>query len=162
VRIRRDTALGRLTKRPEFLAAASGRRFHTERLTLQARRRAGNETPVGLRVGFTVTKRVGHATERNRIRRRFRSAIAEAGAPFTVEPLDVVVIGRRHALSAPYDTLVDDLSRGLNALTRPKTPRRVPILPPSPPETPLHRGPDDPCVKTTRTCCSRSSCRSAS
>jgi ribonuclease P protein component len=132
VRTRRDTALGRLTKRPEFLAAATGRRFHTERLTLQSRRRAENEAAAGLRVGFTVTKRVGHATERNRIRRRFRSAIVEAGAAFALEPLDVVVIGRRDALSAPYAILVEDLSRGLNALTRPKTPRRGPDPSPKP------------------------------
>ncbi|MFL5024258.1 MAG: ribonuclease P protein component, partial [Microvirga sp.] len=35
-------SLGRLTKRPDFVAAASGRRFHTERMTVQARLREGS------------------------------------------------------------------------------------------------------------------------
>ena len=124
MRTRRDTALGRLTKRPEFLAAASGRRFHTERMSLQGRRREDAETIEGLRIGFTVTKRVGHATERNRIRRRLRSAIAEAGSAFASEPVDIVVVGRRDALAAPFSTLIEDLSRGLKAVTRPKAPGR--------------------------------------
>ena len=65
--------IGRLTKRRDFLAAASGRRFHSERLTLQGRVRPTPsdgepaQDSVGLRVGLTVTKRVGHATERNRV-----------------------------------------------------------------------------------------------
>jgi ribonuclease P protein component len=124
VRTRRDAALGRLTKRPEFLAAASGRRFHTERMSLQARRRPETEAVEGLRVGFTLTKRVGHATERNRIRRRLRSAIAEVGCAFASEPVDIVIVGRRDALAASYSTLIEDLSRGLKAVTRPKAPGR--------------------------------------
>ena len=67
---------GRLTKRAEFLAAASGRRFHTERMTVQGRLRDGDGA--GLRFGLTVTKKVGHATERNRIKRRLRAAIRDA------------------------------------------------------------------------------------
>ena len=47
-------AIGRLTKRPEYLAAASGRRFHTRRMTVQARLRDDAD---GLRFGITVTKR---------------------------------------------------------------------------------------------------------
>ncbi|MFD0464270.1 ribonuclease P protein component [Microvirga aerilata] len=70
---RAASSLGRLTKRPDFVAAASGRRFHTERMTVQARLREGSG--LGLRFGLTVTKRVGHATERNRIKRRLRAAL---------------------------------------------------------------------------------------
>ena len=64
MRVRRAHTLGRLKKRPQFLAAAAGRRFHTDRMTLQGRLRdpdAGEGA--GLRFGFTVTKKVGHATE---------------------------------------------------------------------------------------------------
>src|SRR4051794_12119564 len=68
-------APGRLTKRREFLAAASGRRFHTERMTVQGLVR---DDASGLRFGLTVTKKVGHATERNRIRRRLRQAFRHA------------------------------------------------------------------------------------
>ena len=55
---RAEQSLGRLTKRPDFVAAASGRRFQTERMSVQARLREG--AGLGLRVGLKVTKRVGH------------------------------------------------------------------------------------------------------
>ena len=127
----RARTIGRLTKRPEFLAAAAGRRFHTERMTLQGRLREPSGEPAvqslaGLRVGFTVTKRVGHATERNRIKRRLRAAAQEAGASHADKAVDVVIIGRREALSAAYGLLVDDIQRGLGAVTKPKGPRTRP------------------------------------
>jgi len=120
--------IGRLTKRRDFLAAAAGRRFHSERMTLQGQMRPApsemqpEETFDGLRVGLTVTKRVGHATERNRIKRRLRAALREAGLGAAVTPADVVVIARRHVLSADYRLLVDELERGLRIVTRPKPP----------------------------------------
>jgi ribonuclease P protein component len=61
----------RLKKRTDFVAAASGRRFHTEHMTVQGRRR---DDTGGIRIGLTVTKRVGRATERTRIKRRLREA----------------------------------------------------------------------------------------
>ncbi|MBB4038956.1 ribonuclease P protein component [Microvirga flocculans] len=116
---RAASSLGRLTKRPDFVAAASGRRFHTERMTVQARLREGSG--LGLRFGLTVTKRVGHATERNRIKRRLRAAIAQAGQDFAPIEADVVVIGRRDILSADFGVLIDDLRRALRAVTKPKS-----------------------------------------
>jgi ribonuclease P protein component len=115
---RAQKTVGRLTKRPEFLAAATGRRFHTERLTVQGRLR--EEDALGLRCGLTVTKRVGHATERNRIRRRLRAAVERAATGHLDRNLDIVVIGRREALGAPYEALVDDLDRALRSVAKPK------------------------------------------
>jgi len=123
----RARSIGRLTKRAEFLATAAGRRFHTERLTLQGRlREPADDGLPGLRFGFTVTKKVGHATERNRIKRRLRAAANDAGRDHPATPADVVVIGRRDALSAAYDVLVDDIGRGLRAVTKPKGSRNRP------------------------------------
>lgn len=116
---RAELSLGRLTKRPDFVAAASGRRFHTERMTVQARLHEGSG--LGLRFGLTVTKRVGHATERNRIKRRLRAAIPTAGKDYANIDADVVVIGRRDILSADFDLLIDDLRRALRAVTKPKS-----------------------------------------
>lgn len=116
---RAASSLGRLTKRPDFVAAASGRRFHTERMTVQARLREGSG--LGLRFGLTVTKRVGHATERNRIKRRLRAAIPQAGRDYAAIDADVVVIGRREILSAEFGVLIDDLRRALRAVTKPKS-----------------------------------------
>ena len=121
MRGRRARLIGRLTKRPEFLAVAAGRRFHTERLTLQGRLRdVAAHDGAGLRFGFTVTKKVGHATERNRIKRRLRAAAYEAGASHAAKPADVVVVGRREALSAANAVLVADIDRGLGVVTKPK------------------------------------------
>ena len=109
--------VGRLTKRSDFVAAASGRRFHTQRMTVQGRCRGDAQ---GLRFGLTVTRKVGHATERNRIRRRLRAAMADAAGDHTTIDIDVVVIGRRDILSADYETLIEDLRRALKAVRRPK------------------------------------------
>ena len=119
--------LGRLTKRPDFLTAASGRRFHTERMTVQGRLR---DDTAGLRYGLTVTKKIGHATERNRIRRRLRAAIHLAAVDHRDRNADVVVIGRRDSLSAPYPLLVEDLRRALGTVLRP-TRRPLEALPSS-------------------------------
>src|SRR3954470_10442181 len=112
----------RLKKRPDFLAAAEGRRFHTERMTAQGRLRNPDMCP-GLHLGFTITKRVGHATERNRIRRRLREAVNAVADEAPAIAADIVVIARRPALSAPFDILKDDLRRALATVTKPRGPR---------------------------------------
>ncbi|WP_430910423.1 ribonuclease P protein component [Methylobacterium sp. sgz302541] len=123
------STIERLRRRSEFLAVTDGRRFHTERMTVQGQLRpVSDETaPAGLRIGFTITKRVGHATERNRIRRRLRAAVSAVapGAPTTV-PADVVLVARRPALSVDFETLKGDLARALSIVTRPQDPNRKP------------------------------------
>ncbi|WP_292508455.1 ribonuclease P protein component [Methylobacterium sp.] len=109
----------RLTRRADFLAAAGGRRFHTERLTAQGLLRPGT-LPHGLRIGLTVTKRVGHATERSRIKRRLRSVIARAASDLPGLAADVVLVVRRPSLHAPFDDLVQDLRRAVDAVTKPR------------------------------------------
>jgi ribonuclease P protein component len=116
----RAWTLGRLTKRPDFVAAATGRRFHTGRMTVQGRMR---EDGRGLRYGLTVTKKVGHATERNRIKRRLRTAMQSAASDHAAKNVDVVVIGRRDILTADYQVLIEDLRRALATVTKPKSAR---------------------------------------
>src|SRR3954464_7914274 len=93
VRHTRAGTVGRLTKRPDFVAAASGRRFHTERMTVQGRLR--QDLGLGRRVGVRGGKKVGQATERNRIKRRLRTAVQLAAAEYLDAPTGVVVIARR-------------------------------------------------------------------
>jgi ribonuclease P protein component len=128
---RADLTIGRLTKRPDFVAAASGRRFHTERMTVQARLR--ENTGQGLRFGLTVTKRVGHATERNRIKRRLRVASQTVGKDFAQIDADIVIIGRRDILTADFPLLLDDLRRALRVVTKPRSERPADRLPSSSP-----------------------------
>lgn len=72
----------------------------------------------GLRVGFTITKRVGHATERNRIRRRLREAVKRAAPDLPRVPADIVLVARRPALHAPFETLIADLRRSVGAVAK--------------------------------------------
>lgn len=118
------STIGRLRRRTEFLAAASGRRFHNERLSAQGRIRVDDAAQAedGLRIGFTITKRVGHATERNRIRRRLRAAVTQAAGDFPARKADVVLVARRPALHAPFETLIDDLRRAVAVVTKPGQP----------------------------------------
>ena len=119
------STIERLRRRPDFLAAAEGRRFHTDRMTGQGRLRepaaAGPDAScANLRIGFTITKRVGHATERNRIRRRLRAAVAAVAADLPAVPADIVLIARRPALQASFEALKDDLRRAVPAVLRPR------------------------------------------
>jgi ribonuclease P protein component len=65
-------------------------------------------------IGFTVTKKLGNAAERNRIKRRLREAARACEAGFMPRH-DYVLVGRREALTVPFSRLVTDLS---GAITR--------------------------------------------
>ena len=105
-------AAGRLKVRKDFLAVSGGGRFHARGFSLQARRRQipGSDEP---RVGFTVTRKVGTSTERNRIRRRLREVIRTASDLPLRGDHDYVLVGRREALSIPFGNLVTDLTLAL-------------------------------------------------
>ena len=61
-----------------------------------------------MRVGFTVSKKVGNAVERNRVRRRLREVVRLA-PPAPMRPgHDYVLIGRRAALDLPFERLIED------------------------------------------------------
>ena len=65
-------------------------------------------------MGFTVTAKLGNAVIRNRIKRRLKAAV-RASFPAKSRPgHDYAVIGRRRALSAPFETIVHDLEIALD------------------------------------------------
>jgi ribonuclease P protein component len=112
--------LGRLTKRAEFQRVSRGRRASVETFTLQSRRREGatNEAELGARVGLTVTKSVGDAVRRNRVRRRLKEAL-RAAAPLEAEgDHDYVLMARREALGRRFVALVDDVRTAFRAARR--------------------------------------------
>ena len=100
----------RLKRRADFVAAASGRKAPAAGFLLQARARAERGPS---RVGFTVSKRVGNAVERNRIRRRLREVVRLSGVAFMTEGHDYVLIGRREALKLPFAQMMQDFARAL-------------------------------------------------
>ncbi|MDR1828646.1 MAG: ribonuclease P protein component [Methylobacteriaceae bacterium] len=105
----RGNPVGRLRKRTEFLAAASGRRYRSDIMTIQAISRSSDG--MGLRLGLTVTKRVGNAVERNRIKRRLRAASALALPPHADRDTDMVIIARRPVLDIDFKELTGALAK---------------------------------------------------
>ena len=113
-----------LKKRRQFLqVAASQRKWVTPGFVLQLNARAAvgsatrddqvRDTP---RVGFTVTKRVGNAVVRNRVKRRLRAAAAEVVPSYASAGSDYVLIGRKQALERPFQSLTSDLKWALRKL----------------------------------------------
>lgn len=107
-------ALRRLKKRSEFVRAARGKRVGRPSFGLQAAPIAADDAGVG----FTVTKKVGTATERNRIKRRLRAAVTACARDFAPGH-DYVLIGRREALAEPFADLVGNLRRALKRVGDP-------------------------------------------
>jgi ribonuclease P protein component len=107
--------VGGLLRRPEFLkVAANGRKSVTPGLILQACRRSAEAVP--LRVGFTASRRVGGAVQRNRARRRLRAAVAAVMPHHAEQGYDYVVIARGETLRRPFAALVHDLEAALRRL----------------------------------------------
>jgi ribonuclease P protein component len=103
----------RLKQRADFLAAATGSKVPAAAFVLQGRSRE-DRGPV--RVGFTVTKKVGNAVERNRIRKRLREIVRNTGPSVMKAGHDYVLIGRRIALNMPFDKMTDEFARALRRL----------------------------------------------
>lgn len=99
-----------IKRRQDFLAAASGgEKIVTSCFVLQICKRLPTH-PAGdsPRVGFTVTKKMGGAVARNRIRRRLRQAVRQA-KPALREAHDYVFISRQKALTCDFDALIRDI-----------------------------------------------------
>jgi ribonuclease P protein component len=102
-------ALGRLTRRREFLAAANGGRAHGSLLSMQTCKRPGDGGEP--RFGMTATRKTGGAVERNRMRRRLREALRQCGARLGQPGHDYVIVVRRALLDARFDAILNDLEQ---------------------------------------------------
>jgi ribonuclease P protein component len=101
----------RLKRRAEYLrVAAKGRKVVTPGLVLQALRR---DDPGPVRLGFTVTRKVGGAVTRNRSRRRLREAVRLVLAEHPLAGADLVLIGREGTGTRPFAALREDLRRAI-------------------------------------------------
>ena len=105
--------MDRLRQRADFLAVANGARVPAGAFVLQARERGDAGPP---RFGFTVSKKVGTAVERNRVRRRLREIVRRHAALLAQRGHDYVLIGRRTALQAPFERMAADFTGALKRL----------------------------------------------
>jgi ribonuclease P protein component len=71
-----------------------------------------------MRLGITVTKKVGGAVLRNRMKRRFRALAAQLLPESGFSGADHVLIGRAGGIERPFDELAADLRGALKRLRR--------------------------------------------
>jgi ribonuclease P protein component len=104
-----------IARRTDFLRTAQGRRQGTSGFLLQARDR-GDGLP-GARVGYTCSRKIGNAVQRNRAKRRLRE-VARAVLTQGAQPgWDYVLVGRPGAtVTRDFQLLLTDLEAALRAV----------------------------------------------
>ena len=110
----------RLKYRRQFLhVARKGRKYATPGLVLQARKRSQLDPEIGkeeIRIGYTVSRKVGKAVIRNRARRRLRAATEIVLKEHGLGGYDYVVIGRTQTPNREFGALIEDLDFALKKL----------------------------------------------
>lgn len=108
-----------LTRRSDFLAANRGLRVSRPGFVLLANPNVGASDGEGqgrgMRYGITVTKRIGNAVVRNRMKRRFRALLRELLPVQGLPDTDHVLIGREGGIERDFALLRTEL---MAALTR--------------------------------------------
>jgi ribonuclease P protein component len=99
-----------MTRRSDFLAANRGLRVARPGFVLLARANEGE----GLRLGITVTKKIGNAVVRNRMKRRFRALAREVLPEHGLADTDHVLIGREGGVERDYAALRTELLAALD------------------------------------------------
>jgi ribonuclease P protein component len=103
--------LSSLTRRADFLAANRGRRAPMPGFVLLVRAREDGDSRI--RLGITVTKKIGGAVVRNRMKRRFRSLARELMPERGIAGADHVLIGRQGGIERDFVLLKAELEKAL-------------------------------------------------
>ena len=98
-----------LTRRADFVAANRGLRNARPGFVLLTRPNGGE----GVRYGITVTKKIGNAVVRNRMKRRFRELLRSALPQGGLENHDHVLIGRAGGVERDFATMAEELGKAL-------------------------------------------------
>ena len=127
----------KLTKRSEFLACARAPSCAKGAVVVQARPREDDSALV--RVGFTATKRIGGAVQRNRAKRRMREAARQILPAVATPGTDYVIIARGGVTTRAWTRLLDDVKSALLRLAADRTAPHVSGPAPSPVGSPRPR-----------------------
>ncbi len=92
---------------------------------LLARDRADGDDAV--RLGYTVTKKVGNAVVRNRMKRRMRELARALVPEFGRDGHDYVLIGREGGIERDFAALKGELAKALRKVTDSKPVRAEPV-----------------------------------
>lgn len=109
-----------IRKRPDFLAANRGKRFVTPGFVLLVHKRRQDHpvSPETIRYGITVTKKIGNAVIRNRMKRRFRALVANSLAEHGLVGADHILIGRKQNQEPDFAIMQRELVKGLRYLSK--------------------------------------------
>jgi ribonuclease P protein component len=100
----------------DFLAANGGRRAAMPGFVLLVRPREDGDP--AMRLGITVTKKIGNAVIRNRMKRRFRSLAREILPEAGLAGADHILIGRAGGLERDFGDLRRELGKALGKVSR--------------------------------------------
>jgi ribonuclease P protein component len=117
-----------LKNRAEFQRVRGGGRASAPSFVLEGRKRTSevvraDSSPTLAsqpRFGFTITKKVGNAVTRNKMRRRLRGALGEIVGACADPEMDYVVVARSPAAVQDYENLKADLRRAFQQVHRPR------------------------------------------
>ena len=111
-----------MRRRADFLAARRGERRGGPLFSIEVLDRGRPDAPP--RLGLTVTKKVGNAVLRNRIRRRLREAVRTEVARDMKPGHDYVIVARAEVATEPFGALVEALRERVRRAPRPSGPPR--------------------------------------
>jgi ribonuclease P protein component len=102
-----------LRRRADFLAANRGLRVARPGFVLLVRANPQPNAEAPMRYGITVTKKIGNAVVRNRMKRRFRALLRDILPGHGIAGADHVVIGREGGIERDFAALGDELRAAL-------------------------------------------------
>ena len=104
---------GRLLRHADFERVyKQGRRHFATHITVFYLRRTEGE---GMRVGFTVSRALGDAVDRNRMRRRLRESV-RLSRPAASPAVDVVINPKKSVRTVEFSILLNEVSRAFEVI----------------------------------------------
>ena len=114
-RRKKNPRSGRLLRHADFERVyKQGRRHFSTNMTVFYLRRVEGE---GLRVGFTVSRALGGAVVRNRMKRRLRESV-RLTRPVVGPSVDVVINPKKSLETAPFSDLLTEVQRAFDVIAK--------------------------------------------